>query len=220
MNEYDKYLHPSYSQEGEDRIILDLFCDVSKGNYVDVGSHHPVRFSNTHLFYLNGWRGINIDPTPGTKVIFDEVRKEDINLEIGIGAKEEIKTLFMYEDHAINTFDKSRVEFIYEITKQKVKEERQVKIKTLKSVLEENEMPRIDFMNIDVEWDEINVLKSNDWKRLRPKVLLVEILDFKIDSLKENQIHQFLNEISYSFLCKTPRTCFYQDKTNPTRYSP
>jgi len=51
----------SYSQEGEDLILLRIFEKKRIGFYVDVGSHHPFRFSNTYLFYRLGWRGINID---------------------------------------------------------------------------------------------------------------------------------------------------------------
>jgi FkbM family methyltransferase len=208
----------SYSQEGEDRILADLFIGKKKGFYVDIGSHDPIRFSNTHLFYLEGWRGINIDPTPGTKMEFDKSRPDDLNLEIGIGEKEETKILYMYEEHALNTFDPERVKFLRENSPYKTKEERKVKIMPLQDVLNQYCKHLIDFVNIDVEWNELSVLRSNDWKRFRPQVLLVEILNFKLETITQNPIHQFLSENHYSFLCKTPRTCFYQDIYNPTRY--
>ena len=53
----------SFSQEGEDLLIDRMFDGQSVGFYVDVGAHHPTRFSNTYLLYLRGWRGINIDAT-------------------------------------------------------------------------------------------------------------------------------------------------------------
>ncbi len=211
-------MNPSYSQEGEDRILADLFIGKEKGSYVDVGSHDPIRFSNTHLFYLAGWRGINIDPTPGTKVAFDRVRPEDVNLEIGIGENPETKILYMYEEHALNTFDPERVKFLQENSPYKVKEERKVEIRRLDGVLSQFPVQKIDFMNIDVEWHELSVLNSNDWNKFRPQVLLVEILYFKLETIQEHPVHKFLSERNYSFLCKTPRTCFYQDNKNPTRY--
>ena len=57
-----------YSQEGEDMILGKIFSGQKHGFYVDVGAHHPLRFSNTYLFYLKGWRGINIDAMPGSMV--------------------------------------------------------------------------------------------------------------------------------------------------------
>ena len=49
----------SYSQEGEDLILQRIFATRERGFYVDVGAHHPQRFSNTYKFYRGGWRGIN-----------------------------------------------------------------------------------------------------------------------------------------------------------------
>jgi FkbM family methyltransferase len=204
-------MNPSYSQEGEDRILADLFLNKNIGTYIDVGSHDPIRFSNTHLFYLQGWRGVNIDPTPGTKLEFDKIRPEDINLEIGIGQVESEKILYMFDEHALNTFDFERKKFILEKSNYKLIEERKIPIRRLDELLSENKISAIDFMNIDVEWNEIEVLNSNDWGIFRPKVLLVEILDFKLETIHENPIHRFLQMNEYSFLCKTPRTCFYLD---------
>ena len=54
----------SYSQEGEDLVLRRYLEGRTSGFYVDVGAHDPKRFSNTHLFYERGWRGINIEPSP------------------------------------------------------------------------------------------------------------------------------------------------------------
>ena len=80
------YMNPSYSIEGEDRIVRALLWQKhDKGFYVDVGAHHPFRFSNTYLFYTQGWSGINIDATPGSMKAFNKYRPRDINLEVGVG---------------------------------------------------------------------------------------------------------------------------------------
>ena len=80
------YMNPSYSIEGEDRIVRTLLWRKhDKGFYVDVGAHHPFRFSNTYLFYTQGWSGINIDATPGSMKAFNKYRPRDINLEVGVG---------------------------------------------------------------------------------------------------------------------------------------
>lgn len=114
--------------------------------------------------------------------------------------------------------DAERIKFLSEKTPCKVKEERKVEIRRLDSVLNQYNAEEIDFMNIDVEWNELSVLKSNDWNKFSPQVLLVEILYFKLETIQNHPVHQFLSERNYSFLCKTPRTCFYQDSKNPTRY--
>ena len=73
----------SFSQYGEDLVLGSLLAK-KEGFYVDVGSYDPIRFSNTYYFYRQGWRGINIDPMPGSKKIFDDRRPRDINIEVGI----------------------------------------------------------------------------------------------------------------------------------------
>ncbi len=57
----------SYAQEGEDLVLARLFGNqVESGFFVDIGAHHPVRYSNTYYFYRRGWTGLNVDALPGT----------------------------------------------------------------------------------------------------------------------------------------------------------
>ena len=85
IKEYFDY-KKSYAQDGED-VALAAFYDTQKGYkgfYVDIGAHHPKRFSNTYFFYKKGWSGINIDAMPGSMHGFRLLRTRDINLEMGI----------------------------------------------------------------------------------------------------------------------------------------
>lgn len=74
----------SYAQQGEDLILREMLAYAQSGFYVDVGAHHPFRFSNTYLFYKQGWRGINIDAMPGSMKLFDRFRPRDINIQCGV----------------------------------------------------------------------------------------------------------------------------------------
>ncbi|HIB94217.1 MAG TPA: SAM-dependent methyltransferase, partial [Candidatus Lambdaproteobacteria bacterium] len=96
-----------FSQEGEDVILRRIFEDQKNGFYIDIGAHHPKRFSNTYYFYDRGWEGINIDATPGSMKIFQKFRPRDINLEIAISEKEQQLTYFMFNEPALNSFSKS-----------------------------------------------------------------------------------------------------------------
>ncbi|MCP2732462.1 FkbM family methyltransferase, partial [Symplocastrum sp. BBK-W-15] len=98
------YHNLSYSQEGEDMIISRFFEGKKQGFYVDVGAHHPQRFSNTYRFYLQGWRGINIDAMPGSMEIFNKIRANDINLEISISDCNQILTYYEFNEPALNGF--------------------------------------------------------------------------------------------------------------------
>ena len=69
-NKIDPHSARSYSQEGEDMILRRFLAGQKDGFYVDVGAHHPVRFSNTYYFYKQGWAGINIEPNPDSLAAF------------------------------------------------------------------------------------------------------------------------------------------------------
>lgn len=207
-----KFVRYSFAQEGEDQILNAFFENNPPGFFVDVGAYHPYRFSNTYVLYKQGWRGINIDPTPGFKDIFKKERAEDITLEIGISENFENKTFYQFNDPALNTFDSARADHLIEMTAYRLTNTVSVMTKPLKDVLEEHAKERsIEFMSIDVEKHEIAVLRSNDWSRFRPYLLLIELFDTDLEDYKKNKVHTFLEKNSYRLIAKTMRTCFYID---------
>lgn len=103
---FDVYGTKSYSQEGEDMILRRLFENQTTGFYIDVGAHHPKRFSNTYYFYKKGWKGINIDAMPGSMKIFNKIRQRDINIEKAVSDKKQILTYYVFNEPALNGFSK------------------------------------------------------------------------------------------------------------------
>lgn len=216
-----KYHNISFSQEGEDCILSRLFEGQTTGFYIDVGAHHPQRFSNTFKFYLQGWRGINIDAMPGSMKIFDIIRPEDINLEIPISRNSDTLTYYIYEDPALNTFS----EHLYKERRIKasknniynVIEKIQLKTFTLTEVLEKY-LPKsqmIDFINIDVEGLDDEILGSLDLNVYRPKVLLIEALNNQ--SLERENMSNSSNLIcsqGYTLFSKTVNTLIYLRKND------
>jgi FkbM family methyltransferase len=167
---------PSFSSAGEDMMLRHMIgSDKQDGFYVDVGAYDPVLFSNTYFFYLNGWRGINIEARPGSRAIFDEIRPRDLNLEIGISREPgELTYYFVGDDSTMNSFSREFMERI-DMLKQ-VKREIPVPVLPLADVLGQH-LPAgqtIDFMNVDVEGHDLEVLQSNDWQRFRPRFVVVE----------------------------------------------
>lgn len=158
------------------RYIFFEHLRQTKGFYVDVGAHHPTRFSNTYFFYLNGWRGINIEPTPGTSRLFNRYRPRDKNLEIGIATVKSRRTFFMFNESALNTFDESNAIRTLESTSYSLISKQDIQVKPLSEVLSDHlsESQEIDFLSIDAEGSDVDVLHSNDWHRYRPKVVLFE----------------------------------------------
>jgi len=172
--------------------------DKMDGFYVDVGAYEPLRFSNTYFFYLNGWRGINLEARPGSSREFDKLRPRDINLELGISSKPgEMPFYVIDEDSPMNSFSR---EFLERMGMMKeVKREISVPVLPLVEVLERY-LPNdqvIDFLTVDVEGHDLTVLKSNDWTRFRPRFIVVE--DEQIEAEKSDIVH-FLAQCDYK-LC-------------------
>lgn len=201
----------SFSQEGEDLILRRLFEEKKNGFYVDVGAHHPQRFSNTYLFYELGWSGINIDPLPGSMTLFNELRPRDINLEIGVSDSDDELAYYVFKEPALNTFSKELAESRKSRNCGFVREER-VKVCPLSRVLDEHlsSGQKIDFLSIDVEGLDINVLKSNAWDRYRPDVILVECLGFDLSKPEISEVYRYLTPLGWKVTAKTMNTVFFR----------
>lgn len=208
----------SYSQEGEDRVLETLMFKLhgSKhrkvGFYVDIGAHHPHRYSNTYLFYQRGWRGINVDALPGSMRAFQRQRPRDINLERGVGEQSGEMDFYVFNEPALNTFDASlaqhRCNDVWHVV-----EVRKVSVQPLSLILEEH-LPhgkRIDFMSVDVEGFDLNVLASNDWDRYRPLVVLAETLGKSIEEVLDDPLYGYMKSLDYVLYSKTVNTCFFVD---------
>ena len=76
-----------FSSDGEDYVLQKIFSKLKNGYYIDIGSHHPILHSNTFLFYLNGWRGVCVDPLPNLIKKYKIFRGEDTFIPAGFASK-------------------------------------------------------------------------------------------------------------------------------------
>lgn len=196
-----------FSHSGEDAILQAIFRQKldkkEKGFFIDIGAYHPYEASNTYLFYINGWTGINIDACPGSMKAFNKIRPKDINLEMGIGEKEDILTYYFIDGHSsMNSFSK---ENLLQIGMwEHVKKEIPIKVLPLSHVLSKysGEFNTIDLLNIDVEGFDLEVIKSNDWSKYKPKVIVIELYCKNIRDLETNETAIFLCNIGYEIVGK------------------
>ncbi|GAB3993181.1 hypothetical protein GCM10028807_27800 [Spirosoma daeguense] len=206
------YRNLSYSQEGEDLILNRLLSHKERGFYIDIGAHHPLRFSNTHLFYLKGWRGINIDPMSGSKNIFNTIRQRDRNLEVAISNKEEKIKYYIFSEEAYNTISENIAQqHIQKGDSTLVAEEEIICLplaKILDTYIEEGN--EIDFISIDVEGHELQVLESNNWRKYKPQYLLLEMYATLIEEIYHTNIHKYLSDLGYKLVARTPNTSLYK----------
>jgi FkbM family methyltransferase len=211
---FDDDFLKTYAQESEDLILHRVFEQRASGFYVDIGAHHPRRFSNTHFFYQRGWRGINIDAMPGCMRLFRRVRPRDINLECAITENGQPATLLVFDDLALNTFDAERAQ-AYIASGYRIVERREVVTERLADVLRKW-LPQgcaIDFMSIDVEGLELQVLRSNDWQNFSPGYVLVEYLGLNsVSDAIEAEVSCYLVDQGYELFAKTANTLIFRAK--------
>jgi len=212
INDFD-YCYNSYSQEGEDMLLRTIFGN-KKGFYVDIGAHHPKRYSNTYYFYKIGWNGINIDAMPGSMNIFNKIRPRDINLEIAISKNNKELDYYAFNEPAFNGFLKN--DSVEKIKKDgfKLLFSKKIITKTLAEVLNLylKDESKIDFMSIDVEGLDLEVLQSNDWNRYKPDVLLVEIHSYGLENVKDHKIYKYISNKGYKLICSTINTFIFKKK--------
>jgi len=210
----DLYAIKSYSQEGEDMILRRIFEGQQRGFYVDVGAHHPRRFSNTYYFYKQGWRGINIEPNPDALKAFNSDRPKDINLQLGVSDAASILKYYYFDEPALNTFDSSIVKSRLADTQYKVIKTKDVAVERLDKILNEHlSVAAIDFLSVDVEGFDLAVLRSNNWHLFRPKCVLAEALNMTLDEAMKGDIVLFMLAQDYVLFARTYNTLIFCDKT-------
>lgn len=204
-----------YGQDGEDLIMDRILERKATGFYVDVGAHHPVRFSNTYLFYKRGWQGINIDAMPGSMAPFNHVRPRDINIECGVGSEPGVLNFHRFNEPALNTFDPAEAELKNKPPYHLI-DKVAVNVERLDTLLARH-VPvgrKIDFMSVDVEGRDEDVLRSNDWNAFRPNYVLAETLRTDLYRLADCPIVAFLGSVGYKPIAKAYNTSFFKCEDN------
>jgi FkbM family methyltransferase len=166
----------SYAQRYEDLHLLRAFGEQASGFYIDIGAGHPVYDNVSLAFYLRGWRGITVEPNPWLAQLSAAVRPRDIRVQSLVGETLGEATYYLVDDfHGLSTTveshaKKAQSEF------GKASRAMTVPVTTLRALCEQHAPPAIDFLKIDVEGAERDVLAGGDWQRFRPKVVVLEAL--------------------------------------------
>lgn len=201
----------SFSQFGEDLLVSHLLNGKQKGTYVDVGAFRPVQCSNTYYFYRKGWKGINIDAMPGSMRLFNAVRPRDTNLEIPVADTDLELTYYIFNYPLMNGFFKDDSSIPAHLEGLRIVDKKIVRAQRLDQILDEHlNGDRIDLMSIDVEGLDFSVLRSNNWEKYQPTVILIEILDFNFQNLEHYEIYSFLTSLGYQFYSRTVHTLIFK----------
>lgn len=211
--------HFTYSLVGEDVMMRPFFEGKFddphySGFWVDVGAFDPVAKSNTFIYSLQGWRGINIEPNPDGIRKFNRYRPCDINVNAGVGECSSELEYYMFPGAmaSLNSFSKSHAD--YWISQGvELKEVRKIPVMPLADILGKY-LPKdqhVDFLTIDAEGFDIEVLRSNDWDRFRPDFVLIEIhAGGHNESLLNSDVALFLRDKGYEFVAQAYITTLFR----------
>ena len=162
----------SYAQNLEDVMLARAFVGVTQGFYIDVGGYDPDNDSVTRFFYDSGWRGINVEPVPEQYEEFVRRRPRDVNLRTALGRADGQLRFHDFSPSGLSTMDP--------VAAARLREhgytcrEYDVPVTTLAAVCRAHAPATIDFLKIDVEGAEGEVIAGADWRAFRPRVIVVE----------------------------------------------
>jgi FkbM family methyltransferase len=186
----------SYTPNYEDVLLRRCFRNVERGFYVDIGAHHPTNASVTRWFYDQGWSGINIEPGEGIEALRNE-RSRDVNLEIAVADFEGEATFWV---HTGNAGTSTLSESVPDVVSMKAGEiqPRTVRVTTLPTILDKYANGQhIHFLKIDAEGAEEAIVRTSDWKRHRPEVVLIESTEPYTNTRRKEPWQDRLQESGY-----------------------
>lgn len=215
------YLKKSFSQSGEDILVDFIFKYVlEKPNftYMDIGAHHAFYLSNTALFYEQGLKGISIEPDPSLFTDIKKHRPNEICLNVGVLfsndiTESDVAEFYVMSTPTLNTFSKEEAEKLDKEGTYRIVEKKNIKIQHLHTIFEEYFVP--DFISIDVEGLDKEIISSIDFRKYRPNVICIESLEFSPDGTENKKNHtiiDFLKQENYYLYADTNINSIFIDK--------
>ncbi|MBU1222278.1 MAG: FkbM family methyltransferase [Gammaproteobacteria bacterium] len=186
----------SFSQHGEDVKLLALLRDANaKGPYLDVGCNHPYRLSNSYLLYLNGWRGLCIDPLPRFQSAFKRWRPKDGFQCAAVGDADGELPLFEFESDVLSTLDANLAE-AYKERGFRLRRKSVVRVRSIDSLLESSQFsPPLSLLSLDIEGHELPALRSINLAYWRPEFICMEVLT--ADGRRNQAAIEYLSDNGY-----------------------
>lgn len=217
----------SFSNDGEDSVLIKYLSRIKKGYYIDIGAHKPIKGSNTFLFYLLGWRGICIDPLPTLINKYEFVRRGDKFINAGvIGSNSESNkdlSFHYYKKNSDNsTFDPERVKELknkFGREPSKIISVNLISINEILSIFEKKfkNAKDIHLLNLDIEGFEIEVLNDLFHKNIYPWIVCVEEIGHTAYSLEKGDIYNLMNDKGYILGARTFLSSIYVNKQKITQ---
>src|SRR5438552_1382003 len=206
----------SYAQNHEDVVLARALRPDDRGGFwVDVGAGDPVVDSVTAAFAERGWRGVNVEPLPFEHERLCAARPADTNLRVALGATAGLGTLFVEpaENRGASTMVPELAEFYRADGEEFTPIE--VQISTLARVVADHVAGPVDFLKVDVEGFEREVLAGADWSSFRPRVVVMEATVPKSDEPAHEDWEPMLLDVGYRFAMFDGLNRFYAHADEP-----
>lgn len=167
-----------YSQNGEQKIILEYFKD-KKGTFLDIGANDGITLSNTYALYQLGWDGICIEPSEDVFKRLLENQPESVNLNVAVGKENGTMTFYESGEH----LGKGDLGLLSTIEKGELKRwvgtnnkftEKKCNVITFEKLLTQTGIDKIDFISIDAEGLDYDILTQIDLTKLGVSMVIVE----------------------------------------------
>ncbi|MDP3539058.1 MAG: FkbM family methyltransferase [Azonexus sp.] len=189
----------SYAQSGEDLIVDFIFraMRMEHPSYLDIGAHHPTHFSNTYFFYKSGSVGVTVEPDPTLFRQLRDKRPKDVHLNVGVGeANAASLPFYVMSTKTLNSFSKEEAERYQATGMHRIDKILNIPVVSIGDVLSANFPDRSpDFLSVDVEGLDFQILKAIDFSKYRPIVVCVETITFS-----ENRQEKKVSEI-IEYMC-------------------
>lgn len=202
----DTAFQRSYAQAGEDAVILfileNLHVNVQKASYLDLGANHAKTLSNTYALYEKGMRGVLLEANPELIPELKLNRSEDMIVHRCLALKSgRPVTFYVLSGDGLSTPDKNMVQQVMAENPQiRIVKEIEVDTITIRELMEQYFVQAPVVLNIDLEGMEYEILKQIDFARMRPLIIVVEMIAYStmINAGKRNQqILKYMEENHY-----------------------
>ena len=193
---FDHDFSVSWSQAGEDLVVKEILDSIDKGRYLDIGAHHPSRFSVTRHLFQKNWSGVNVDANQDLLYEFMKKRPNDVNLNFCVGFEKHC-SITIFREPAISSIAATWVDRFVQEGNQ-ILEKRNVPGISLRRLIEENfQNGELDFLNVDIEGADLQALESGEFNnlefRLWPKWVLLEAKAPISKSLEIDSVRLMIN---------------------------
>jgi FkbM family methyltransferase len=188
---------------------------INHPTYLDIGAYDPIHLSNTFFFYEQGNSGVCVEPDPSLHQRINKLRKRDICLNMGVGVREEKAKFYILSTKCLNTFSLEEAEHYQAKGWEKIVNILDIQLITVNKIIRDHFSSHPNFVSMDVEGLDFEIIQSFDFSICRPEVFCIETLTYTQDKeeKKLNEIIDYMITQNYLIYADTYINTIFVDQT-------